>query len=150
MTPTTNPTAATTAVEQEVQTRIRESIQGLEQLARLVTERPDIASGVVADLRPVRLNRLLVYVGAHSSENATVPDYMACLGMDAVRHGARVRREQTDRWAALLASFGLFELYIYTDLSNATTQDTTGAALHPVLMQFESAPACVAQESPSV
>lgn len=119
--------------------RIRDTIAGLNDLAALAAERPEVARAVNTHLMREPL-RILLYVGHTGGEQAGVPERIAALAIAAAGHGARIIRHHTEEYAGIDARLGHVDLHIYApvDAVGAVTTRTETVQVtdwqpHPLL-----------------
>ena len=111
-------TAPATDRTAEALSRIAEARAGLQALAELVVDRPDIAGAVISTLAHEWSPRVLVYVSDRVAGEMSIPEHIAGLGKAAKRNGADVTPHHGDEYGGLNAQFGPVTLHIYTQLDN--------------------------------
>jgi len=143
-------TAATPDRTAEALARIAEARAGLQALAELVVDRPDIAGNVIYSLTHEWSPRVLVYVSDRTTGTGSIPEHIADLAEAAKHNGADVTPHHNDTYAGLTARFGPVTLHIYTQLDAAGAVATRTRSVQitdwqpdPLLAAFQAAPAAV-------
>jgi hypothetical protein len=141
-------TAPATDRTAEALSRIAEARAGLQALAELVVDRPDIAGDVISNLAHNWSPRVLVYVSERTAGGRSIPEYIAGLAKAAKHNGADVAPHHSDKYAGLNARFGPVTLHIYTQLDKVGAVATRNRRVQitdwqpdPLLAAFGTAPA---------
>lgn len=100
----------------EALSRIADARAGLQALAELVVDRPDIASAVISSVDHDWSPRVLVYVSDRTTGGTSIPEHIAGLADAAKRNGADIAPHHSDEYGGLNARFGPVTLHIYTQL----------------------------------
>jgi hypothetical protein len=132
----------------EALARIAEARAGLQGLAELVMDRPDIASAVISTPTHNWSPRILVYVNDRIAGRESIPEHIAGLAKAAMQNGADIAPHHDDKHGGLDARFGPVTLHIYTQLDKVGAVATRTHSVQitdwqpdPLLAAFQPVPA---------